>query len=144
MLSTSILLHTLTFSALFPLFLCLVKDCKPYNQSCTVDRSCCGGCCLKGFCKDTYLDCRANTEDPCIRRYCPEGQVCTTYQPSGCKGCGPLVECVVMSIPEDLKHRSNFTHYHRLNSAHSFKINLWIFFWLFVGWILLKNSISYC
>ncbi|CAG9766183.1 unnamed protein product [Ceutorhynchus assimilis] len=94
------------------------QDCRTYGQSCSDDYICCGGCCLKGICKDAYMDCRKfSVEDPCLNRYCPDDQVCYTYKPPGCKGCGPLVECRTIPIPKEIKHNKTLTHYHFLNNS---------------------------
>ncbi|XP_030763461.1 uncharacterized protein LOC115888033 [Sitophilus oryzae] len=96
------------------------QDCRFYGQTCSDDYDCCGGCCFKGSCTDTYLDCRLNSlNDPCQDRYCPEDQVCVTYQPRGCKGCGYLIDCRSIPVPPELKKNRTLTHHHRFSSAHS-------------------------
>ncbi|ENN73345.1 hypothetical protein HUJ04_013440 [Dendroctonus ponderosae] len=101
------------------------EDCRTYGQPCFDDDSCCGSCCSKGVCKDTYLHCRATpVEDPCTNRYCPEGQVCYTYQPTGCTGCGLLVECRTIPVPEELMENRTLTHHHHFSRARPLKPQL--------------------
>ncbi|KAF7286913.1 uncharacterized protein LOC143194990 [Rhynchophorus ferrugineus] len=96
------------------------QDCRFYGQSCSDDYSCCGGCCFKDVCKDTYIDCKSNElEDPCQDRYCPEDQICVTYQPRGCKGCGALVECRTVSKEYLSKDNATITHHHFFSSSGS-------------------------
>ncbi|XP_066249144.1 uncharacterized protein [Euwallacea similis] len=100
------------------------QDCRTYGQSCSDDYSCCGGCCLNGICKDTYLDCRTiSAQDPCIDRYCSEDQVCVTSYP--CTGCPLLTQCITMTIPLELKDNKTLTHHHRIkaNLANCFSIS---------------------
>ncbi|CAH1163766.1 unnamed protein product [Phaedon cochleariae] len=68
------------------------QSCREYSQSCNDDKACCGGCCMDGICKDTYADCRLNS-DPCLEALCPPDQECYVYYPTHCPGCGPTKEC---------------------------------------------------
>ncbi|CAG9862963.1 unnamed protein product [Phyllotreta striolata] len=78
---------------LFGVFLSVsTQNCKEYGEWCSDHKSCCGGCCLTGICKDTYADCRIHT-DPCLFHSCPPDQECYIYEPKDCLGCGPTTQC---------------------------------------------------
>lgn len=129
------------FVLLFLLGLTFCQDCTPYGQNCYDDQSCCGGCCLGGKCLDVYLDCKKPGKDPCINRYCPEGQICvTSYR---CVGCPVFAECTTKAVPDELKHNRTLTHHHRLDHTNSASIQskthtgLVVLIWGFISLIFL-------
>ncbi|XP_044265175.1 uncharacterized protein LOC123011669 [Tribolium madens] len=90
------LLSSVTVCLIFSLV--SAQNCKTRGEWCGDTYQCCGGCCIRNTCIDTYKDCRI-IDDPCLEFYCPPDEMCQLYQPR-CQGCDIETLCVPAGSPD--------------------------------------------